>query len=247
MRLDLYVAKEGYAVSRSEAQSLIRSGKVTVDGAVCRKPATPVADGTAVSVDRTECRYVGRGGLKLAGALDVFDVDVTGRMALDIGASSGGFTDCLLQNGARHVLAVDAGSGQMAKVLREDSRVTVIENYNARYMCPTDFPYVPDLAVMDVSFISATLIFPALYPVLSPESDFICLVKPQFEVGRAGLGKGGIVKSRALREEALRRVIRSATEQGFDFVGQAESPIAGGDGNTEYLVHFRKKEGSGDK
>ena len=166
-------------------------------------------------------------------------MSVEGRLAIDVGASSGGFTDCLLQNGARQVIAVDSGCGQMVDVLKRDERVTVIENYNARYMKPADFEYMPDLAVMDVSFISATLIMPALQSCLTDGADFICLIKPQFEVGKSGLGKGGIVKSAAIRQNAVEKVIKFAKSIGYDLIDVKESPVIGGDGNIEYLAHFK--------
>lgn len=239
MRLDLYLLELGLANSRTEAKGYILSGAVTVDGRVITKPAFDVF-GASVSVDTSSKKYVSRGGLKLEGALDNFAVSSEGKYAIDIGASSGGFTDCLLQRGAKHVVAIDSGSGQLADTLRHDRRVTVIENFNARNLSRSDIEYVPDLAVMDVSFISATLIIPRIYECLSDGADFICLVKPQFEVGRGGVGKGGIVKDDRLRESALRRVCEFAENTGFSVLGQMRSPIEGGDGNVEYLVHFKK-------
>ena len=192
-------------------------------------------------LDRSAKRYVSRGGVKLDAALCAFSVDVVGRRALDVGASSGGFTDCLLQHGAREVVAVDAGTGQLAPTLRADRRVHSMEHFNARYMQPEDLPFVPSVAVMDVSFISATLLLPSVYRVLDDGGDFLLLVKPQFEVGRGGVGKGGIVKDERLRREALTRVVDVATSLGFRSMGVIQSPIAGGDGNIEFLVHFRKE------
>ena len=241
MRLDLYLSDAGLAKSRSEAKSLILEGAVSVNGKVITKPSQDVADTDEVSVSAESKRYVSRGGYKLEGAFDTFDYSPFDKLALDIGASSGGFTDCLLQNGAKHVIAVDSGFGQMAEHLRCDSRVTVKENYNARYMKSSDLEYAPELIVMDVSFISATCIIPAIYEVAARKSDFICLVKPQFEVGRSGVGKGGIVKDEKLRKSALDKVVDCGISVGFSFVGQCLSPIKGGDGNVEYLVHFKKE------
>ena len=167
---------------------------------------------------------------------------MSGKIAIDVGASSGGFTDCLLQRGATSVIAIDSGSGQMVSSLAKDPRVKLIENYNARYMKPQDFDESIELAVMDVSFISATLIIPSLYTCLNNGADFICLIKPQFEVGRSGLGKGGIVKSPELRQQAVNKVISSAFAVGFECLGVIDSPISGGDGNIEYLAHFRKND-----
>ena len=211
---------------------------MSVNGVTVAKPAYDVADSDEVLVDSSEHRFVSRGGFKLEGALEKFEISVNGALALDVGASSGGFTDCLLQNGANHVIAVDSGSGQMAMSLRADNRVTVVENYNARYMKPDDFEYSPTVVVMDVSFISATCIIPAIFEVAANGADFICLVKPQFEVGRAGVGKGGIVKDERLRKAALEKVIESAIAVGFEYKSSRLSPIKGGDGNVEYLVHF---------
>ena len=243
MRLDVYLFDKALAASRTDAKRLIAEGLVNVNGTVVLKAALDVSESDEVTVSASENRFVSRGGLKLKGALEKFKVSVSGKGALDVGASSGGFTDCLLQNGAKHVIAVDSGSGQMAKSLREDSRVTVIENFNARYMTTDDFDYAPEVIVMDVSFISATCIIPAIYDVSADNADFICLVKPQFEVGRAGVGKGGIVKDDKLRRGALQKVIDFATEHGFEYIDSCVSPIKGGDGNVEFLVHFTVKKG----
>ena len=247
MRLDLYLAESGLADSRTVAKRLIEAGSVTVNEKSVTKPSFDVSGDEKISVDTSGIKFVSRGGFKLEGALDGFSVSPMGRTALDVGASSGGFTDCLLQRGAVHVIAVDSGSGQMVDSLRRDSRVTVLENYNARYMSPSDFGTTPDLAVMDVSFISAKLIIPSVYSVLSSDSDFICLIKPQFEVGRSGIGKGGIVKDKKLRRNAVDGVVDFAVTCGFKLCGVIESPILGGDGNTEYLAHFRKESVSGEK
>ena len=241
MRLDLYLADNALVDSRTDAKNFILAGAVSVDGKVIKKPAFDVSGSEDISVDKTGKRFVSRGGLKLEGALDSFNIDVSGAMAIDVGASSGGFTDCLLKRGATHVIAVDSGSGQMVESLRCDPRVTVIENFNARYMSADDFEYTPDLAVMDVSFISAKLIIPAVAGVIKPNGKFICLIKPQFEVGRGGLNKKGIVKNDALRKSAVNDVVDFATHCGFELKGIIESPIVGGDGNVEYLAHFEKR------
>ena len=185
-------------------------------------------------------KYVGRGGLKLEKALDVFSVDVTGVCAIDVGASTGGFTDCLLQNGAAKVYAVDSGEGQLAPKLLNDARVVNMEKYNARNLVSTDFPTAPDLAVMDVSFISQTLILPALSGILKENGVLISLIKPQFEAGRQAIGKNGIVKSEEDRRAAMERVIDAAAACGLACFGLDVSPILGGDGNTEYIAAFRK-------
>ena len=242
MRLDLYLSENNLVDSRTDAKNFIISGAVTVNGKVVKKPAHDVIGSESILVDKSGKKFVSRGGLKLEAALDAFRVDPTGLIALDVGASSGGFTDCLLQRGASRVIAVDSGSGQMIQSLRDDARVTVIENYNARYMTSTDFDVRPQIAVMDVSFISAKMIIPAVYHVLADDGIFTCLIKPQFEVGRKGLNKKGIVKNEALREMAVRDVIDSAEAIGFANMGLIKSPILGGDGNIEYLAYFKKKD-----
>ena len=242
MRLDVYLAESGILSSRTEAKRFIDEGAVYVDGHQVMKAAFDVAGlEDKVFVDRSLKQYVSRGGIKLKGALEAFGVNAMGRQCLDVGASSGGFTDCLLQEGAVHVISVDSGSGQLAQSLRRDARVTFIENYNARYMSREDLEYSPDLAVMDVSFISATYIIPAVYDVLADNGEFICLIKPQFEVGRQGIGKGGIVKDAKLRDTAVKKVLNFATETGFANLNLIQSPIKGGDGNIEFLAHFVKK------
>lgn len=240
MRLDIYLYESGLCASRTEAKGFITDGAVSVNGREVSKPSYEVSSDDAVEVDKSGKRFVSRGGLKLEGALDAFSVDPRGRIALDVGASSGGFTDCLLKRGAAFVIAVDSGSGQLVESLRKDSRVCSMENYNARYMQPSHLPQVPDLAVMDVSFISATYIIPSVYSCLAETADFICLIKPQFEVGRSHIGKGGVVKDAAYRQMAVDKVTDFASSYGFKTVSVIESPIKGGDGNTEYLAHFRK-------
>ena len=241
MRLDVALFERGLVTSRTEAKGFIQSGAVSVGGIPVTKPAFEVSDADEIDVDLSTKKYVSRGGLKLEAALDAFGVDPSGRYCLDVGASSGGFTDCLLKRGALAVCAVDSGTDQLVAAIRQDKRVTSIEGYNARYMSADDLPFIPTLAVMDVSFISATYIITALSTVLPLDADFICLVKPQFEVGRANLGKGGIVKDDKVRLCALKKVTDFADACGFDPIGNITSPIKGGDGNTEYLVHFKKR------
>lgn len=242
MRLDVFLVEKNLAESRTEAKRIILSGEVSVGGKLVNKPSFDVSENdSSVSVNSLSKKYASRGGFKLEGALSDFKIDVSGRLAIDIGASSGGFTDCLLQGGASHVISVDSGFGQIAEFLRKDERVTVIEKYNARYMKPEDFEYVPNLAVMDVSFISATYIIPSVYEILENGADFICLIKPQFEVGRSAIGKNGIVKDEKTRQSAIDKVTSFAKEIGFELLGVTLSAIEGGDGNKEYLAHFRKK------
>jgi 23S rRNA (cytidine1920-2'-O)/16S rRNA (cytidine1409-2'-O)-methyltransferase len=240
MRLDLYLFSSGLVKSRTEAKNFITEGAVTVNKRVVTKPSFDVSDADEVFVDTSSKMFVSRGGLKLLGALSHFGISPEGKKCLDIGASSGGFTDCLLKHGAERVIAVDSGSGQLVKELRDDKRVVSIENFNARYMTSSDLEYIPELAVMDVSFISATYIIPAVYNVLSDGASFVLLIKPQFEVGRAGLKKGGIVKDEKTALSAVDKVLDFAVATGFSIEGIIKSPILGGDGNTEYLAHLKK-------
>ena len=244
MRLDLYLVQAGLVRSRTEAADLIAEGAVTVQGLVRTKPAFPVDDtlpASAVSVSRVLHPYVSRGGEKLAAALSAFSLSPRERTAIDIGASSGGFTDCLLQNGAAFVYAVDVGEGQLVSTIASDPRVRSMENYNARFLRSEDFPVRPTFAVMDVSFISQTLILPALAALLPPKSPFVTLIKPQFEVGREGIGKGGIVRDARLRELAVARVISAAETVGLSHLGTIDSPILGKDGNHEFLAAFMRR------
>ena len=243
MRIDVYLSNNGVVSSRTEAKRFIDEGAVTVNGALVKKASFDVDGSEEIVVDRAVKEFVSRGGIKLKGALMQFGIEVKDKLCLDVGASSGGFTDCLLQFGAEHVIAVDSGSGQLAEVIRADKRVTSIENYNARYMKSEDFAYAPELAVMDVSFISATYIIPAVFDVLRDGGEFVCLIKPQFEVGRSGLGKGGIVKDSKVRDSAVKKVLDFARDVGFDVRGTMQSSIKGGDGNIEFLAHFIKREG----
>ena len=242
MRLDLYLVEKGFAGSRTDAKRIILENGVTVKGKVTNKPAFDISpEETEIPVVENTKKYASRGGFKLECAMSAFDFTVKDKLAIDVGASSGGFTDCLLQNGVGHVISVDSGFGQLAEFLRRDPRVTVIEKYNARYMKSEDFEYNPNLAVMDVSFISATYIIPALYNVLADGADFICLIKPQFEVGRSALGKNGIVKDEKHRRYAVQKVTEFAKDHGFSVAGVITSSIEGGDGNIEYLAHFKKE------
>ena len=240
MRIDVYLAENGLVSSRTEAKRFIDEGAVYVNGKQISKPSFDVDGGEAITVDKSVKEFVSRGGVKLKGALLEFHINANDRLCLDVGASSGGFTDCLLKSGASHVIAVDSGSGQLNETIRRDERVTVFENYNARYMKREDFEYSPNLVVMDVSFISATYIIPAVYDVLAEGGEFVCLIKPQFEVGRANLGKGGIVKDSKARADAVKKVNDFAIECGFKVNGIMQSTIKGGDGNIEFLAHFVK-------
>lgn len=237
MRADVFLVRCGYTNSRERAKQLILGGYVTANGEVVRRPAEEIEDGCTVEV-RDLSRFVSRGGEKLDAALTAFGISVRGWHALDIGASTGGFTDCLLQRGAATVVAVDSGVGQLVSSLREDPRVTCIEHCNARYLSPDTVGGTVRLIVMDVSFISATLILPRFQSLLEPIGDAICLVKPQFEVGRTHVGKGGIVRDPRAHRMAVERVTDCAEGLGLRAVGLIPSPIVGGDGNREFLLRL---------
>ncbi|MBQ8175358.1 MAG: TlyA family RNA methyltransferase [Clostridia bacterium] len=239
MRIDEYIKAEGLAASRSRAKMLINKGAVTVNGSPVTKASYEVRAGDEVLV--CDLPYVSRGGLKLEAALIAFSLSPSKCVALDIGASSGGFTDCLLQKGAALVYAVDSGNGQLAKALASDPRVVSMEGYNARYMKAADFEKTPTFAVMDVSFISQTLILPALSALLPRGATVVTLIKPQFEVGRTHIGRGGIVRDEKARQVAVSRVFEAARLVRLAPQGYITSPICGGDGNIEFLAHFIKE------
>lgn len=228
----------GLAESRERARALILAGVVTSGGRRVEKPGMMLPAQAELEVARP-LRYVSRGGLKLEAALEAFPVEVEGKTAIDIGASTGGFTDCLLQHGAARVYAVDVGRGQLDWRLRQDPRVVNIERQNVRYLKPERIPERPQLATIDVSFISLTLALPPLLPVLAPGADIICLVKPQFELTPADVPKG-VVRDEAKRLEALERIRRFAAECGLEVLGTMDSPLPGPKGNREFLLHLRK-------
>ncbi len=237
MRLDVFLATNALAKSRSRAAELISAGKVEVNGIIATKPSYAILDGDSVRVLGDDCPYVSRGGLKLEGALDNFVIDVRGAVCADIGASTGGFTDCLLSRGAAHVHAIDSGHGQLAPSLCEDARVTNIEGFNARFLSDDTLAEKCDIAVSDLSFISQRLVLPAVRNIMKAGAIYIALIKPQFECGRAAVGKGGIVKDRKQHEIAVSAVLSCAEENGFAPAGIMKSPIKGGDGNTEFLFY----------
>jgi 23S rRNA (cytidine1920-2'-O)/16S rRNA (cytidine1409-2'-O)-methyltransferase len=242
-RLDTLLVERGLAASRERARALILAGGVRVNGQPAPKAGTMVERDCEITVDVPDHPYVGRGGLKLAHALDTFDIPVAGRLALDVGASTGGFTDVLLQRGAAHVIALDVGHGQIDWKLRNDPRVTVMENVNARYLVPYQLPEGTrafDIITIDVSFISLALILPAVVPLLQPDGHIVALVKPQFEAGRAEVGKGGIVRDEAVRARVVDEVVDAADKLGLRRVGVAASPIEGMEGNQEFLLHLTR-------
>ena len=242
MRIDVYLTAAGYASSRKKAQDLIGAGAVTVDGVVVKKSSELINEAVPHQVTVEQVfKYVSRGGMKLEAALDAFGISVNRKKAVDVGSSTGGFTDCLLKRGAARVTCVDSGVGQLHESLRSDPRVAVFEQFNARMLNEevTDGPC--DVAVMDVSFISQTYLIPNIASVLKEGGTFVSLIKPQFEAGKSALGKNGVVHSAAYRFLAIKRVLTCAMENGLDCMGVILSPIEGGDGNKEYLAYFCKR------
>ena len=241
MRIDKYLAAASYTKSRKFAQDLIDAGAVKVDGVVVKKASQEIDHTVPHKVEIEELfKYVSRGGMKLEAALDRFGINVNGAKAVDVGASTGGFTDCLLKRGAREVYAIDTGVGQLHPTLLSDPRVHSIEKFNARELDMSITEGECDVAVADVSFISQTYIIPNVVSVMRDGATFISLIKPQFEAGASALGKGGIVTNSAYRFLAVKRVLSSAHDNGLDCRGLAVSPITGGDGNKEYLAYFVK-------
>ena len=237
-RLDLWLVANGLVESREKAQALIMAGEVTVNGQRAGKPSLPVAQGSSV-VLTAKPRYVSRGGVKLEAALKEFCIDATRVICADFGTSTGGFTDCLLQAGATRVHAIDTGAGQIDWRLRSDSRVILHENTNARFLEPATIGEKIGLAVCDVSFISATLILPVMSSILQPQGQIVVLVKPQFEVGKGHVGKGGIVRDPQLHRAACEKVRSAAEALGF-MTRIVPSPIDGAEGNKEFLLHGRR-------
>jgi 23S rRNA (cytidine1920-2'-O)/16S rRNA (cytidine1409-2'-O)-methyltransferase len=244
-RLDLLVVEKGLAPSRERARAIILAGQVRVNGQVVAKAGAPVASTDVIALVTPDHPYVGRGGVKLAHALDAFHLDVDGGLALDVGASTGGFTDVLLRRGARHVVALDVGHGQLDWRLRNDPRVTVIERVNARTLTPEQLPEHArrfDVVTVDVSFISLRQVLPALAPLLGGGGDLVALVKPQFEAGREEVGKGGLVRDAAVHARVVDEVSRAADALGLTPVATTDSPITGAEGNREFLLHLRRRQ-----
>jgi 23S rRNA (cytidine1920-2'-O)/16S rRNA (cytidine1409-2'-O)-methyltransferase len=248
VRLDKLLVDQGHAASRERAQALILAGRVLVDEQRIDKPGTPISAAAQIRLLGSDLKYVSRGGLKLEHALAHWAISLNGLPCLDIGASTGGFTDCMLQSGAQSVLAIDTGYGQIAQKLRDDPRVTLLERTNARLLTPgqllTPAHPTPAFFTMDVSFISATLVLPAVLGALSaPDKPWpgqaVILIKPQFEAGRENIGKGGIVRDPEARKQAIHRVSECVAEQGGTAVEVIDSPIHGMEGNHEYLLHAR--------
>jgi 23S rRNA (cytidine1920-2'-O)/16S rRNA (cytidine1409-2'-O)-methyltransferase len=244
-RLDLVLTERGLVESRSRAQALVMAGKVTVDGAIVTKAGAAVTEDAEIELETPDHPYVSRGGLKLVAALDGFDLSPDGLDCLDVGASTGGFTDLLLQRGARRVIALDVGRAQLDWKLRSDDRVVVMEGVNARHLGPDDLPFAVDLATVDVSFISLELVVPAVVPHLRPGGALVCLVKPQFEAGREQVGSGGVVRDEAVRRKVIDRTVAALRDLGLELVGVTPSPIRGPKGNLEELAVYRKVAAGG--
>jgi 23S rRNA (cytidine1920-2'-O)/16S rRNA (cytidine1409-2'-O)-methyltransferase len=237
-RLDAELVRRELTSSRTEAQALIAANRVLVNGSVADKPARQVAPGDAVVIDGPPPRFVGRGAVKLDHALDVFDIDVRGRRALDAGASTGGFTDCLLQRGAAHVVALDVGHGQLHERIRADPRVTNLERHNVRHVDVDQIGGPVDIVVGDLSFISLQLVIPSLTALCQPGSPMVLLVKPQFEAGRQEVDRGrGIITDSAIHDRVRREIEHALLDAGCAVRAWTDSPITGADGNREFLVH----------
>lgn len=240
-RLDVLLVERNLAQSRQRAKADIASGLVFVDGKRAEKPGAAVESAADIQVKGGACPYVSRGGLKLSKALTYFDVDVANKTAIDVGASTGGFTDCLLQNGAQKVYAVDVGCEQLASSLRIDPRVIYMERANIRYIAPEQIGEMLDLAVIDVSFISLKLVLPAVDKLLKETGQILCLIKPQFEAGRDKIGKNGVIRDPAVHLEVLTAFSGDAEQMGFHIYGITFSPVKGPEGNIEFLAHLSKE------
>lgn len=243
VRLDQLVFERGLTESRERAKTTIMSGVVFVNGQRMDKPGTPVTSDASVEIHGETLPFVSRGGYKLDKALKVFPVDPSGKVCIDCGASTGGFTDVLLQHGAARVYAVDVGYGQLAWKLRTDERVVNIERTNLRYISEAEIPEPLDLAVMDVSFISIRLVLPAVQQLLKDGADLICLIKPQFEAGREAVGKKGVVRDPSVHKEVIRQILDFAASRSLRVEGLDYSPIKGPEGNIEYICHMKNSEG----
>lgn len=240
-RLDTLVVARGLAESREQAQRMIMAGEIRVAGQPALKGGHRFACDVLLEA-KPRSRFVSRGGEKLEGAFSAFGLDVTGRECLDVGASTGGFTDCLLQHGAARVIALDVGHGQLHWRIRQDARVTVIEHFNARFMVAADLAYTPSVAVTDVSFISLRLILPPMVEVLAPGGEIVSLIKPQFEAGREQVGRGGVVRDPEVHRAVVAQIRAFGEESlGLTWLAVTESPIHGPKGNVEFLAHWRKE------
>ena len=241
-RLDVLLVKRNLAESREKAKAIIMSGNVFVEGQREDKAGTTFLDEVQIEIKGHTMPYVSRGGLKLEKAIANFDVDLEGKVCTDVGSSTGGFTDCMLQNGARKVFAIDVGRGQLAWKIRQDDRVVCMEKTNIRYVTPEDLGEEIDFSSIDVSFISLTKVLEPIRNYLKPDGEIVALIKPQFEAGREKVGKKGVVREKSTHHEVIELVTSYAASIGFQILGIEFSPIKGPEGNIEYLVHFKKSE-----
>lgn len=241
-RLDVLLVEQKLASSRELAKAYIMAGNVYVDGMKEDKAGTKVSVAANIEVKAPQMKYVSRGGYKLEKAIDEFDISLEGKICMDIGASTGGFTDCMLQNGAAKVYAIDVGYGQFAWKLRTDPRVVCLEKTNVRYITHEQVPDAADFASIDVSFISLTKVLPAVLDVMHEEGQLVCLIKPQFEAGREKVGKKGVVRDIAVHKEVIEAIANYTFEQGLGILGLSFSPIKGPEGNIEYLIYLDKKQ-----
>lgn len=239
-RIDTLVFEKGLAESREKAKLLIMAGEVYVDNQKCDKPGDTVAEDASVEVRGKGLKYVSRGGLKLEKAMKTFPITLENAICMDVGASTGGFTDCMLQNGATKVYAVDVGYGQLAWKLRTDERVINLERTNARYLSTEQIPDSIDFTSVDVSFISLTMILPSIYALLKEGGHTVCLIKPQFEAGREKVGKKGVVREHSIHQEVIEKILNFALTNGFSVCGLTYSPVKGPEGNIEYLAYLEK-------
>ena len=245
MRLDIYLTEEGLASSRSAAQAMIMAGDVYIDGQKAMKAGEAVKGNERIEVRGKAARYVSRGGLKLEKALKVFPITLDEQVCMDIGASTGGFTDCMLQNGAARVYSVDVGYGQLAWKLRQDERVVNLERTNIRYLTSEELDSIPQFFSVDVSFISLKLVLPVIYSLISDDGEGVCLIKPQFEAGREKVGKKGVVREKSTHIEVIESVLEFARETGFSVLGLDYSPVRGPECNIEYLMYIKKSNECG--
>ena len=240
-RLDVLLVKRGLSPSREKAKAVIMAGEVYVNGQKEDKAGQTFDVSADIEVRGQKLPYVSRGGLKLEKALGCFNMDLEGKDCMDVGASTGGFTDCMLQHHAARVIAVDVGHGQLAWSLRNDERVTCMEKTNIRYVKREDIPFSPSFVSIDVSFISLTLVLPVVFELMAPGGDIVCLIKPQFEAGREKVGKKGVVRDKAVHEEVIEKIVSFALQSGVRAVSLTWSPIRGPEGNIEYLLHIQNE------
>lgn len=241
-RLDCLVFEKGLAESREKAKTLIMMGNIYVDNQKFDKPGTMVASTSHIEIHGTKNPYVSRGGLKLEKAMSSFSISLQNKICMDVGASTGGFTDCMLQNGAKKVYAIDVGYGQLAWKLRTDPRVINWERTNIRYITPEQVPERIEFGSIDVSFISLGLVLPVVRQFLDEQGEFVCLIKPQFEAGRENVGKKGVVRDKNVHIEVIEKIYRLALEIGFSILDLTFSPVKGPEGNIEYLIHLKKND-----